>query len=257
MRRLVAFTYGLVIAAASLAQVGGGGVSAITATGTITVGNCVKWATKTSLTDSGGTCSGGGAGTVTSVGLSSSGSITVTGSPVTTSGTMTVDIPTSYLASPPAIGGTAAAAGSFTTLSASSTVSGTGFSTYLASPPAIGGTAPAAGSFTTASAIAAEPRVIMNQSGAGADLKQWDFDVASTVLTGRTRTDADGAGVNWLSVTRGATTAISNVSLGNATNNPTGTWLGTGRFTFNGGITAGTDVTAARIIVNSSTVPAN
>jgi len=40
-------------------------------------------------------------------------------------------------------------AGSFTTLSASSTVSGTGFSTYLASPPAIGGTAAAAGTFTT------------------------------------------------------------------------------------------------------------
>ncbi|MEM5315558.1 hypothetical protein [Paraburkholderia sp. JHI869] len=54
-----------------------------------------------------------------------------------------------YLASPPAIGGTAAAAGSFTTLSASSTVSGTGFSTYLASPPAIGTTAAAAGKFTT------------------------------------------------------------------------------------------------------------
>ena len=53
-----------------------------------------------------------------------------------------------YLASPPAIGGTAAAAGAFTTLSASSTVSGTGFSTYLASPPAIGTTAPAAGKFT-------------------------------------------------------------------------------------------------------------
>ena len=40
-----------------------------------------------------------------------------------------------YLASPPAIGGTSAAAGAFTTLSASSTVSGTGFSAYLASPP--------------------------------------------------------------------------------------------------------------------------
>lgn len=57
-----------------------------------------------------------------------------------------------YLASPPAIGGSAAAAGSFTTLAASSTVSGTGFSTYLASPPAIGGSAPAAGSFTTLAA---------------------------------------------------------------------------------------------------------
>ena len=36
-----------------------------------------------------------------------------------------------------------------TTLSASSTVSGAGFSAYLASPPAIGGTAPAAASFTS------------------------------------------------------------------------------------------------------------
>ena len=46
-----------------------------------------------------------------------------------------------YLASPPAIGGTAPAGGAFTTLAASGTVSGAGFSTYLASPPAIGGTA--------------------------------------------------------------------------------------------------------------------
>jgi hypothetical protein len=45
--------------------------------------------------------------------------------------------------------------GAFTTLSASSTVSGSGFSTYLASPPAIGGTAAAAGSFTTLSASGA------------------------------------------------------------------------------------------------------
>ena len=60
-----------------------------------------------------------------------------------------------YLASPPAIGGTAAAAGSFTTLSASSTVSGAGFSTYLASPPAIGGTAAAAITGTTITATTA------------------------------------------------------------------------------------------------------
>jgi len=47
-----------------------------------------------------------------------------------------------------AIGATTASTGAFTTLSASSTISGTGFSTYLASPPAIGTTAPAAGKFT-------------------------------------------------------------------------------------------------------------
>ncbi len=40
-------------------------------------------------------------------------------------------------------------AGAFTTLSANNTVSGSGFSTYLASPPAIGGTVAAAGKFTT------------------------------------------------------------------------------------------------------------
>ena len=49
------------------------------------------------------------------------------------------------------IGATTPGTGAFTTLSASSTVSGTGFSTYLASPPAIGGTAAAAGSFTALS----------------------------------------------------------------------------------------------------------
>jgi len=59
-----------------------------------------------------------------------------------------------YLASPPAIGGTAAAAGAFTTLSASSTVSGVGFSNYLASPPAIGGTTASTGRFTTLTATA-------------------------------------------------------------------------------------------------------
>jgi len=50
------------------------------------------------------------------------------------------------------IGAGGASTGAFTTLSASSTVSGAGFSTYLASPPAIGGTTSAAGSFTNLSA---------------------------------------------------------------------------------------------------------
>ena len=53
------------------------------------------------------------------------------------------------------VGATTPSTGAFTTLSASSTVSGSGFSTYLASPPAIGGTAAAAGSFTTLSASGA------------------------------------------------------------------------------------------------------
>jgi hypothetical protein len=80
-------------------------------------------------------------------GTANSGAFTTLSASSTVSGTGF----STYLASPPAIGGTTAAAGSFTTLAASSTVSGTGFSTYLASPPAIGGTAAAAGTFTTLS----------------------------------------------------------------------------------------------------------
>lgn len=68
------------------------------------------------------------------------------------------------LVSPPAIGGTTPAAGAFTTLAASSTVSGAGFSTYLASPPAIGGSAPAAGAFTTLSATGAITSTLANGS---------------------------------------------------------------------------------------------
>lgn len=87
-------------------------------------------------------------GTTVGASTASTGAFTTLSASSTVSGTGF----STYLASPPAIGGTAAAAGAFTTLSASSTVSGTGFSTYLASPPAIGGTAAAAGTFTTATA---------------------------------------------------------------------------------------------------------
>jgi hypothetical protein len=87
-------------------------------------------------------------GTTVGATTASTGAFTTLSASSTVSGTGF----STYLASPPAIGGTAAAAGAFTTLSASSTVSGTGFSTYLASPPAIGGTTAAAGAFTTLSA---------------------------------------------------------------------------------------------------------
>jgi hypothetical protein len=47
------------------------------------------------------------------------------------------------------IGGSSAAAGTFTNLTASGTISGAGVTSLFASPPAIGGTAAAAGTFTT------------------------------------------------------------------------------------------------------------
>lgn len=67
-------------------------------------------------------------------------------------------------AAPGPIGSTTASTGAFTTLSASSTVSGTGFSTYLASPPAIGGTAAAAGSFTTLGASGNDALLYQNSN---------------------------------------------------------------------------------------------
>jgi hypothetical protein len=54
-----------------------------------------------------------------------------------------------YLNNPPPIGGVTPSTGAFTTLSATSTVSGAGFQNYLASPPVIGGTAANAATFTT------------------------------------------------------------------------------------------------------------
>jgi hypothetical protein len=54
-----------------------------------------------------------------------------------------------HLVSPGPIGSSTPSTGAFTTLSATSTVSGAGFTALFASPPAIGGTAAAAGKFTT------------------------------------------------------------------------------------------------------------
>lgn len=71
------------------------------------------------------------------------------GAIVSSSATITGGTITGSTINSTSIGATTASTGAFTTLSASSTVSGTGFSTYLASPPAIGGTAAAAGTFTS------------------------------------------------------------------------------------------------------------
>jgi len=76
----------------------------------------------------------------------------VNGNLVTTGDTGTVTntmLASSAYTAPGTIGSGTPNSGAFTTLSASSTVSGTGFSTYLASPPAIGGTTPSTGKFTS------------------------------------------------------------------------------------------------------------
>jgi len=117
-------------------------------------GNSGKYLTTDGATTSWATVTAG-SGTVTSVATSGTvNGITLTGGPITSTGTVTLG-GTLDLSSPPAIGSTAASTGAFTTLSASSTVSGTGFSTYLASPPAIGGTTASTGRFTTVTSTVA------------------------------------------------------------------------------------------------------
>lgn len=97
------------------------------------------------------------AGTGTNCGINftttGTGTVQIGGVPIvttTTAQTVTTKTITGGSLDSCPIGTTTASTGKFTTLDASSTVSGSGFSTYLSNPPAIGGGGtPAAGTFTT------------------------------------------------------------------------------------------------------------
>lgn len=92
----------------------------------------------------------------------------------------------------------------------------------------------------------ASPRIAWVESDqATADEQRWDAQANAKVWALRTRTDADGTGVDIISAARGAGTALASIALGNATNNPTYSFLGTG------------SVTLATLVVNGSTLPAN
>lgn len=96
----------------------------------------------------------------------------------------------------------------------------------------------------------AEPRFLWNETDQGTNLKLWDEDLNNAVLCFRTRTDADAAGVNWMCATRGATTALSDVSIGSGTS--TLSSLGSGLNTFNG-IIAGASATNLRLQAGAAT----
>lgn len=99
--------------------------------------------------------------------------------------------------SPGAIGNGVAGTGAFTTLSASSTVAGTGFSTYLASPPAIGGTVAAAGAFTT---LTDTSETITGTGGAGyAELQTQSATPSTAIPSLAVRLFANSAGnLSWI-----------------------------------------------------------
>jgi hypothetical protein len=100
--------------------------------------------------------------------------------------------------------------GVFTTLSASSTVSGTGFTTYLASPPPIGGTVSSTGAFTT---LTASSGALVGVTGGGS---------ATLHIGGSPTLVAGSANAVQAKITYGATVAFaargfwSNLSLGAA-----------------------------------------
>lgn len=95
------------------------------------------------------------------------------------------------------VGAATANTGAFTTLSASSTVSGTGFSAYLASPPAIGGTAPAAGTFTTVKAIAAATQDAVNLQGRAGGSSSYVATITPTTLTASRTVTLPDADINF------------------------------------------------------------
>ena len=117
------------------------------------------------------------------------------------------------------VGVSTASTGAFTTLSASSTVSGTGFSTYLASPPAIGATTPSTGAFTTLTDTGLTSGRV-TYAGTGGLLQ----DSANLTFNGTTLTTANDASVSGLTVGKGGGAVASNTSLGlnNLTRNTTG-----------------------------------
>jgi len=171
------------------------------------------------------TFNGKGTGTVTSVATAGTvNGLTLTGGPITASGTVTLG-GTLDLSSPPAIGSTAASTGAFTTLSASSTVSGTGFSTYLASPPAIGGTAAAAGTFTTLTGTTSTTTPIVQNSAAAAIA--FKTNSATSAIT-QFNINHTASAVNYVQVTGAATATAVALSFQGSDGNISGSFISKG-----------------------------
>ena len=175
------------------------------------------------------------------------------------------------------VGTTTAAAGAFTTLSASSTVSGTGFSNYLASPPAIGGTTPSTGAFSTlkvgsssilgnANADVTLGLAVRNSgasmgylqtynSNAGADLKTWRFGGnGSGSLVFETVNDAYSSSTNRMTLDSSGNLTAGSFNTTNFTVVQSGTKL---LFKYNGTTIASMDstgiITSATNIVSNGT----
>lgn len=116
------------------------------------------------------------------------------------------------------VGAVSPGTGAFTSLSASGTVSGTGFSnylvTYLASPPAIGGTTPAAGSFTTLGWSS----TATGTSSSATALAVGPNGTTNPALNIDASTGSLAAGLNVKGAVTGGTVAVSTIDSGSNTN---------------------------------------
>lgn len=94
-------------------------------------------------------------------------------------------------------------------------------------------TASGGGNLSGLQVNAVSPSLGLMATGQAANAKQWDVLVSGLTLSIRVVNDANNAAANVLVATRGTTT-ITDVSIGNATDNPTFNVLGTGVALFSG-----------------------
>ena len=94
--------------------------------------------------------------------------------------------------------------------------------------------------------VSAQPNLIFNETDQGTDAKAWRQVASGSTFAIQTLDDAGATARSVLNVTRAAV-AVSNLSFGNATDNPTYSFLGTGATALGG------DLSMARILTLSST----
>lgn len=87
------------------------------------------------------------------------------------------------------------------------------------------------------SVVNSNPFTYWSESGEITDEKNWAININSKTLTWRSYDDALSTSRSFLTVTRGTGVAITSMSFGNTTDNPTYSFLGTGVSTFSGLVT--------------------
>jgi len=98
---------------------------------------------------------------------------------------------------------------------------------------------------------ASTPSYGWRATGGAANSKQWDMGISgATTLVSRAISDDDATVAQWLAVTRSGV-AITDISFGNATDNPTFNFLGTGSFVVGGNVAIGRAASGASVTVYS------